>query len=164
MTAQEDNMEILSTVAFDKLKTQIGSIDGLDNKIGVMFGLTNGLLIGLLSFVGFIEKPIQCTIIYLIYTSFASYLLSMVLLVCSYRIRRWDFRPNLSTLKEICTDEQYSGFPKIIREWVAEECMDAYDYNNIGIVQKRRLTFRALAFVLVQTILLVVIATMVALG
>lgn len=63
MSAQEDNMEILSTIAFGKLKTQISSIDGLDNKIGVMFGLTNGLLIGLLGFVGFIEKPIQCTII-----------------------------------------------------------------------------------------------------
>lgn len=88
----------------------------------------------------------------------------MMLLVCSYLIRRWDFRPNLSALKEICTDEQYDGFPEIIRGWVAEECMDAYDYNSIGIVQKRRLTFRALAFVLVQTILLIVIATMVVLG
>jgi len=164
MSAQEDNIEILSTIAFGKLKTQISSIDGLDNKIGVMFGLTNGLLIGLLGFVGFIEKPIQCTIIYLIYTSFVTYLLSMVLLVYSYLIRRWNFRPNLSALKGICTDEQYNGFPQIIRGWVAEQCMEAYDYNNIRIVQKRRLTFRALAFVLVQTILLIVIATMVALG
>lgn len=164
MNDREDNMKILSTIAFDKLKTQIGSIDGLDNKIGVMFGLTNGLLIGLLGFVGFIEKPVSCTITYLTYASFATYLLSIMLLMCSYLLRRWDFRPNLSKLKEICTDEQYYGFPEIIREWVSEECMDAYDYNSVRIVQKRRLTFWAFAFVLAQTIVLIVIATMVALG
>lgn len=164
MSDQEYNMKILSTIAFDKLKTQIGSIDGLDNKIGLMFGLTNGLLIGLLGFVGFIEKPISCIITYLTYTSLAAYLSTTGLLVCSYFIRRWDFRPNLSTLKEICTDGQYSGFPEIIEQWVAEECMTAYDYNYIRIAQKRRQTFWALIFILAQTILLIAVAAMVALG
>ena len=161
MSDQETNVKILSHIAFEKLKTQIASIDGLDNKVGVMFGLTNGLLIGLLGYVGFLEKPISNVILHLFYISVVAYLLNTFVLVLSYRIRRWDFRPNLVALKKICSEVAYKGFPETIEAWVAAECMSAYDYNDVRIVQKRRLTFWALVFILLQTVLLIVIATLV---
>jgi hypothetical protein len=86
--------------------------------------------------------------------SVAAYIASLWLLLRAYRISHWDYRPNLLNLREICANPQYHGHADVVREWVADECVTAYDYNKTRLANKVRAASQALIGLGAQAILL----------
>lgn len=138
------NINILYEIAIDRLNTQIKTIDGIDNKIGITFGLANGITASLIAFVALITKPVpQLTLIFVI-LSFIAYVITLFLLFFAYKYERWSFNPHLKTLRDICTDPKYHDYPDIIKGWVADNCIISLELNRQPITMRLRRAYRAL--------------------
>ena len=148
------NIDILYELAVERLSAQVKSIDGADTKIGVIFGLTNGLIAALGAFILNINSPITCsTIVFTLLTS-VSYVIVLVLLYFAYRWGKWVFNPDLEALKNICTDPQYQNYPHVVKEWVADECIYSLEKNKQPLHNKIQLANSALITLSVQGIFL----------
>lgn len=144
MNQQENSSTLLFNTADDRLKSQLSRIDGLDTKVGVVFGLSNAILIGLVGFLVFLERPIPLAVRIFATGSGTAYFVTLWLLLRAYGISKWSFRPNLETLQEICRDTQYQGHPDVIRQWIADECIRSYQENRTRLIDKSRLASQAL--------------------
>lgn len=139
------SIDILYEVALDRLNAQIRRIDGIDNRLGVTFGLANGIIAALAAFVILARPPIPPTVTILTRVCFASYVISLVFLCLAYlRYRLWSFRPDPSTLYSIYKDPTYRGYPSIVKEWVAKECIKSIHWNGPRITLKVKHSFGAL--------------------
>lgn len=149
------NIDILFQIAIERLDAQIKRVDGADTKIGVIFGLTNGLIAALGAFVVFLKYPITWPVLVFITLTGVTYIIVLVLLYRAYRWGKWLFNPDLETLKDICIDPQYHDYPEIVKEWVADECIYSLENNEKPLSNKVRLANRALIALSAQGIFLV---------
>ena len=142
MNRQDENIDIWFNMTMDRLKSQIGRIDGMDSKIGITFGLANGVLIALLGV--FAGKSLSVATQLLGVASIAAYIVTLGLLMRAYATSHWDYRPNLSDLNKICSDHQYNGHTAIVKKWIADECLTAYKTNKTKIARKGQAASQAL--------------------
>lgn len=154
VSQQNNSTGVFYDMALDRLKSQISRMDGVDTKIGVTFGLANGLLIALLGFGTFLERPISLAVQLFVGASVVAYLVTLALLLITYRMSHWDYRPHLVRLQEICADPQYHDNADVIKEWIADECVRAYEYNKPLIANKIYRATQALVGLGAQAILL----------
>ena len=153
---KQTSIDILYEITISRLRLQLDRIDGIDTKIGVIFGLTNGIVVALVAFVTFVHRPVpQLALIFTILSALA-YVATLILLFFAYRGGRWSFRPEIKTLKNICADPRYHDYPEIVKTWVAGECIRSLDSNSRPLTNKTRRTYRALGSVTVQGITLAV--------
>ena len=152
---RKTNIDVLYEIALDRLSTQVKTIDGADTKIGVIFGLTNGLIATLGAFVVLLKCPITWLVFVFIFLTGVSYVIILLLLYGAYRWGKWVFDPDLETLKNICTDPQYHDYPEIVKEWVADECIYSLENNKKPLSNKVQLANRALIVLSSQGIFLV---------
>ena len=136
MSSQNNNVLVLYDVTLDKLKSQVNRIDSIDSKVGITFGLANGLLVTLLGFVVVIDRPVALLVQVFITASIIAYLVSLLLLVKAYYTSHWDYGPDPDKLREICIDPKYRNYPDIVKEWIVDECIRAYEYNRKHIAGK----------------------------
>lgn len=153
MSQEDDNIRVLCGLAVDRLKSQIGRVDGIDNKVGIVFGLSNGLVVALLVFLATLPKPLHVPVYILSSSSLVAYIVTLWLLLRAYRISRWDYRPNLLDLRELCADPQYHGHGDVIGEWVADECVTAYNYNEPRLANKARAASQSIIALGIQGVL-----------
>lgn len=152
---KQTNIDILYQIAVDRLDAQLKRVDGIDAKIGMTFGLTNGITAALVAFITFIPHPVpQLVLIFAILTALA-YLVTLILLFFAYRCSRWGFKPDVKTLKDICTDPKYHDYPEIVKQWVANQCISSFEWNSRLMTIKVRRAYRALGTVSAQGLFLV---------
>lgn len=150
------NIDILYQIAINRLDAQIKSIDSIDTKIGITFGLTNGITAALVAFVTFLPRPVsQLVLISVTLTAFA-YLVTIVLLFFAYRYSGWSFRPDVKKLREIYTDPRFHEYPDIVKEWVADECIRSLEINSQSLINKVKLSNHALRALSAQGLLLAI--------
>jgi hypothetical protein len=154
MQKQANSVDILCDLALDRLDAQLKRIDGMDTKIGVTFGLTNGIIAALAAFITLIPHPLsEVTFIFGILAAVA-YVVTLVFLFFAYRWGRWSFRPDLSTLRKICTDPQYHDYPDIVKEWIANECIRSLETNKQPTINKAWYAYLALVSLSAQGVFL----------
>ena len=139
------SIDVLYEVALDRLDAQIRRIDGIDHRLGMTFGLANGILAALVAFMVFATPPIPQTVLIFTRVSAASYGVSLFFLCFAYlRYRLWSFRPDPSKLRSICGDPTYLNYPNIVKDWVAKECIKSTKWNGPRITRKVKHSFGAL--------------------
>lgn len=148
------NIDILYETAIDRLSAQVKTIDGIDTKIGVTFGLASGLVAALTVFVTSIPKPIHKLVLIFIILSACAYAATLVLLYIAYKYERWSFNPHVKTLRDVCTNPKYHDYPDIVKVWVADNCIISLESNRQPITIKLRRAARALKSVSVQGLFL----------
>lgn len=141
---ERTNINILYEIAIERLDAQIKRIDGVDNKIGVMFGLTNAIVAALVAFIVLLPSPVPQLVSIFATLSAFTYLVTLIFLFFAYKSRGWSFRPDIKRLREICTDLQYHNYPEIVKEWVADECIRSLEWNSPPLVNKVMLSNNAL--------------------
>lgn len=151
---ENTNSDILYEIAIDRLNAQIKTIDGIDQKIGVTFGLANGITAALIALIAFMQKPIQQSVLAFIGLSIAMYLCTLVLLFFAYRYSKWSFNPNIKVLKTYCNKEEYQNYPQIIKNWIADNCIISIEENRLNISSKLKLAYFALISMAAQGIFL----------
>lgn len=160
MSQQQSSIDILYDICMERLKAQIGHINGIDTKIGILFGLSNGILIALIGFVTQLGAPTPNVALYIviIFTigSLLAYIVSLILLFFSYKIGKWDYRPNMKDLHGICESQKYRCYPEIVKEWIADECVTAFEYNKPRIKNKANKAAKALYSLVFQVIFLAI--------
>ena len=150
------NIDILYQIAVNRLDTQIKRIDGVDYKIGITFGLTNGIIAALVAFIAFSTRPVsQLELIFATLTAVA-YAITLVCLFFAYRGGKWSFRPELETLKSICVDPKYRDYPEIVKKWIADECIRSIERNRQPLINKAKLSDLALIALSAQGLFLVI--------
>lgn len=150
------NIDILFQIATNRLETQIKRIDGIDTKIGVIFGLANGIIAVLVVFITFLPHPVPLLALISVILTVVAYFITLALLYLAYRWGRWSFRPELNRLRDICTSSQYRDYPEIVKEWIADECIRSFESNSKPISNKVKLANSALKVLPVQVLFLVV--------
>ena len=150
------NIDILYQIAIDRLDAQIKRINGIDTKIGMTFGLTNGITAALVVFIVFLPRPISQSVLTLTILTGVAYAVTLSFLFFAYRWGRWSFNPDVTRLKAICTDPKYHDYPHLIKEWVAVECMRSLESNRQPLTNKVRLANKALITLSAQGLLLAV--------
>ena len=151
------NIDVLYQIAIDRLDAQIKRIDGIDaNKIGMTFGLTNGITASLVAFITFIPRPVPQLVVIFATLAAIAYVVTLVFLFFAYRRGEWSFRPELKTLKNICTDPKYHDYPQIVKEWVAVECILSIERNSQPLTNKAKLADRPLVTLSIQGLFLAV--------
>ncbi len=133
---ERTNIDILYEIAIERLDAQIKRIDGVDNKIGVTFGLTNAIVAALVAFIVLLPPPVPQLVSILATLSASSYLVTLIFLFFAYRSRGWSFRPDIKRLREICTDPKYHDYPHLVKEWIANQCVRSLEYNSQPLVNK----------------------------
>lgn len=151
---EEKNIDILYQIALDRLDAQIKRVDGIDQKIGVTFGLTNGITAALVIFITSISRPVPQLVSIFVTLTAVAYLVTLLLLFFAYRYSRWSFKPDVKTLKDICTTPKYHDYPEIVKEWVANQCIRSLEWNNRPITNKLRRAYRALVAMSAQGLFL----------
>ena len=150
------NIDILYQIAIDRLDAQIKRMDGIDTKIGMTFGLTNGITAALAAFIAFLPRSVSELVLIFATLTAVAYLVTLVFLYFAYRWGKWSFNPEINTLKGICTASQYHDYPEIVKEWVANECIRSLESNRQPITKKVRLANRALITLSVQGLFLTI--------
>ena len=151
---KQTNIDVLYQIAVDRLDAQLKRVDGADTKIGVTFGLTNGITAALAAFITSISHPVpQLVLIFATLVAIA-YLVTLILLFFAYRYGRWSFNPDIKTLKDICLNPQYHDYPDIVKTWVASECTRSLEWNNRPMTIKIRRAYRAIGSVSAQGLFL----------
>lgn len=150
----ETNIDILYQMAIDRLNDQFKRIDGADSKIGVTFGLTNGLAAALIAFITLCPSQLTTAVLIFAILSSLAYITTLILLFIAYRKSNWSFRPDVKTLRGICTSPEYQNYPEIVKKWVADECILSINRNNRLIAIKLRRAYRALVALSAQGLLL----------
>ena len=150
------NTDILYEIAIERLNEQIKTIDGIDNKIGITFGLANGIIAALIAFIALIKLPVSQPVIIVIGLSIFAYLITLVFLFYAYRFSKWSYNPNVKILKEFCFDPKYKEYPDIIKSWVADNCIISIELNRESIKEKLTLAYIALISVSAQGIFLAI--------
>lgn len=148
------DIDILYQITIDRLNTQIKRMDGIDTKIGMIFGLTNGITATLVVFMTFLPRPVSQLVLIFTTLTAVAYVVTLVFLFFAYRWGRWSFNPEIKTLKDICTDPQYHDYPEIVKEWVADECIRSIETNRQPITKKVQLANRALIVLSTQGLFL----------
>jgi len=133
---ERTNIDILYEIAIERLDAQIKRIDGVDNKIGVTFGLTNAIVAALVAFIVLLPPPVPRLVSILATLSACSYLVTLIFLFFAYRSRGWSFRPDIKRLREICTDPKYHDYPHLVKEWIANQCVRSLEWNSQPLVNK----------------------------
>ncbi|MFC1908969.1 hypothetical protein ACFLXD_03820 [Chloroflexota bacterium] len=149
------NIDTLYQIAIDRLSAQVKTIDGIDTKIGVTFGLASGLVAALVAFVTSISKPIHELVIIFIILSACAYAATLVLLYIAYGYKKWSFNPHVKTLRDICTNPKYRDYPDIVKVWVADNCIISIESNRQPITIKLKRASRAIISVSAQGLFLV---------
>ena len=151
---RKTSSDIFYEIAINRLNVQIERIDGIDTKIGVTFGLTNGITATLIAFITFIPRPVTQLVSTFAILAASAYVATLVLLFFAYRKSRWSFNPDVKTLKDICTDPKYHDYPEVVKEWVANQCIRSLELNSRPITNKLRRAYRALGAVSAQGLFL----------
>lgn len=151
---QRTNIDILYYIALDRLNAQIKRMDGIDVKIGVTFGLANGVIAALVAFAAFLTHPVSRLVLVFATLSAVAYIITLILLFFAYRWGKWSFKPNLERLRKICTSHKYRGYPDIVKEWIAEECIRSFGSNRQPLLNKVNLANLALISLSAQGLLL----------
>ncbi len=152
------SIDILYDLVLDRLHTQITRVDGIDTKIGIVFGLANavvGFLVVVLSSAVANGQSASGLVIALAILTAITYIATLVLLFFAYRWGKWSFNPEMKSLKSICTDPQYRAYPNVVKEWVTDECLRSLSLNRTPIANKVRLANWALVVVSIQSLFLV---------
>lgn len=151
---QTTSIDVYYQMAIDRLEAQIKRMDGVDNKIGMIFGLTNGITAALVVAVTSLTRPIMQPSLILAILTFAAYVCTLVILYCAYKWSKWSYRPDLDILAEYCTKTPYRNLPDSIKVWVARECTSSLNRNRKPIQHKVYLASMALKSVSAQGLLL----------
>ena len=153
---KQSSIDVLYDIAIERLQNQIKRIDGADTKIGIIFGLTNGLAAALGAFVVLLQGSVTWLVFIFIVLSGFSYIFTLILLYFAYRWGKWSFRPDIETLRGICTSSKYHDFAEVVKEWIADECILSINSNKEPLSQKVRIANNALKVLSAQGIFLVV--------
>lgn len=153
---KQTNIDILYHIAIDRLATQIKSIDSIDTKIGVTFGLTNGITAALAAFITFLTRPVPQVVWIFATLTAVAYVVTLVLLFFAYRYSGWSFRPELERLRKICTDPKYQNYAEVVKKWVAVECIRSFKRNSQSLANKVKLSNHALCALSFQGLFLAV--------
>jgi len=153
---KQTSIDILYDVAIEKLQNQIKRIDGADAKIGIIFGLTNGLTAALGAFIFLLQYSITWIVFIFIVLSGVSYIFTLILLYFAYRWGKWSFRPDIERLRDICTSSEYRYFPDVVKEWIADECILSINTNQDSLSRKVKIANNALKILSAQGLFLVV--------
>ena len=135
-TEKKSSVDILFDFAIKTLKDQISRIDGTDTKIGVIFGLTNALAAALGGFVFVCRDTISWPVFISIALSVVLYVCTLVFLYRSYQWGKWNNRPDIRRLKEICTSDEYRPYPEVVKEWIIDECIESVEWNSKPLSDK----------------------------
>ena len=153
---ERTNIDIIYRIAINRLDAQIKRVDGIDYKIGVTFGLTNGITAVLVAFITFIPHPVPLLALIFTILTIVAYFVILGFLYYAYSWGKWSSRPELKRLRDICTSPQYRDYPEIIKEWIADECIRSFESNSKPISNKVKLANSALKVLPVQVLFLVV--------
>jgi hypothetical protein len=158
---EEDNMEnkdsvdILYDIATSQLKSQIHRIDGADAKIGIIFGLTNGLAAALGGCVVLNQNTTNWIVFVAVALSGLAYFIIMIQLYFAYRWGKWSFRPEIQRLRDICTSLKYRSYPNVVKEWIADESILSINTNKGPLSRKVAIANDALKVLAAQGLFLV---------
>lgn len=141
---KQTNIDILYNISLDRLDTQIKRIDGIDAKIGMTFGLSNGITVALVAFTAFLSPPIPLLVLVFATLTATAYIATLIVLFLAYKSGRWYFNPRLEKLRNICTNTKYKAYSEIIKKWVADECIRSFQKNRQPILDKANLADKAL--------------------
>ena len=156
---KQTSIDILYQMAIDRLNAQIHRIDGIDSKIGITFGLTNAITATLVAFMAFAtnpSEPFSKLVLSFLILTILSYVITLAILFFAYHHGMWSFRPEMKTLQDICINPKYHDYSPIIKEWVADECIDSISYNRDRIIKKAKLADKALITLSAQVLFLVI--------
>ena len=151
----QDSIDILYDNATSRLQSQIQRIDGADTKIGIIFGLTNGLAVALGGCVVLNQNTINWIVFVTLALSGLAYLIIMIQLYFAYRWGKWSFRPEIQRLREICTSSKYRNYPNVVKEWIADECILSVNTNKGPLSKKVATANGALKVLAAQGLFLV---------
>ena len=142
---------VLYDVAMNRLQAQIEQIDAIDAKLGAILSFASVILTIFAGFMalGDLEQPLYALV--LSGLAFAAYLALMVFSIYGYRLIKWHFRPDLSTLQEHCQSFDDS----VIKEWVASECIQSWKDNSSKIKSKAKCANIAVYLLATEVILLI---------
>ena len=82
---KQTNIDILYNISLDRLDTQIKRIDGIDTKIGMTFGLSNGIIAALVAFIAFLIPPIPLLVLVFATLTAAAYIATLIILFLAYK-------------------------------------------------------------------------------
>lgn len=143
-------------VATKQLDAQMQQIDQFDAKLATMFASSSAILAifaGLLTLTALpVSIVIRAVVLILLGLASLVYLLLLYCLFAAYRVGVWDRRPNLEDLKT--NFAQYDE--PTMQEWVANECVAAYQYNEPLLDRKARFVNWSVGLFPLEALLLVI--------
>jgi hypothetical protein len=138
-------------VAKDRLATQLAQIDGLDAKLANAVGFGSALVTIMAAFLALKSDDIPRVAVCFLSTAGVAYIALMIVSLWGYRIRRWDFGPELGAVWN--TADQYEEHALT---WaVAEATMNAYRANKDAVETKGTLAALTVPLLVLESVLIV---------
>jgi hypothetical protein len=158
MTAQQSSRfprgdpTIAYDVAKERLATQLAQIDGLDAKLANAVGFGSALVTIVAAFLALKGEDLARVPVCFLSAAGVVYTVLMCVSLWAYRIRKWDFGPDLTAVWN--TADQYDE--RALTWTVAEATMNAYRANKDAVETKATLAALTVALLASESILMVV--------
>jgi len=150
---QVDKYKTAYEVIEQRLTALWSAIDSVATKTNIILGFASVILVVLAGFYSLENITWPCSTLVLFILAIATYVITVVLSLWSYRISAWSYRPDPDTLIEHSMDESCSLAD--LRRWVATECTAALKDNKSRLDTKAKLTNCVLGLFALETVFLV---------
>lgn len=145
-----------SALAYDVSKAEVGAlleaVDGLDTKIGLIFGFASAILTAPAAFLAIDDSsPGVCTVV-LLSLGGGFYLTCALLAYFGFRVKMLGIGPKLNELWANAHNSDYDE--ETLRWWAADTYKRAYEQNRPHWLEKGRWTELAMFALFVQTVLM----------